>query len=108
MSSWKARLLMMLTALAMLATISAAPALADHDDDCEFFPGHGWVCEDDDDDGFHTFGLDNGDEEDVDVDIERFGDIWCIFIWEEEDDGDEELEDWACFDEDGRLLWVED
>ena len=108
MSSWKVRLLMVLTILAMLLAVSVGPAMADvdDDDDCEdvdFVSGVGFVCEDDGDDN----GDDNG--EDVDVDVERFGDIVCILVFEEEDDGDEELEDIACFDEDnGHLLWVED
>ncbi len=78
MSSWKARLLIMLTMLAMLVSVLAAPAMADHldDNDCD---DDGvieeFLCEDD-----------NGDDEDVDVD--RISPR-CFLVTVEEDDEDE-------------------
>ncbi len=100
MSSWKARLLIMLTMLAMLVSVSAAPALATHvdgvsDDDFSVFG----------DDNGDDNGINNNDDEDVDVDVDRFGPR-CALITVEEEDEDVNVFGLTEEDEDVDVFWV--
>ena len=63
MRSWKARLLVLLAAVAMLATVSG-PVMAHDLDDCIWWRGD-WYCEHDDD---HHDDDDEDDEDDHDDD----------------------------------------
>ncbi len=113
MSSWKARLLIMLTILAMLLAVSMGPAIAndgssddgfgqgigafgnDHDDD-----------DDDDDDDFNTLGFDNR-AEGFDVETDRILGTPCFIVTVEDEDGDEIEDVWLVCIIDGRWVFVE-
>ena len=85
------RTIMLLTAAALMAMMmvaSATPAVA-HD---RHHDNHVGVL----DDNHSDRDLFDNAEEDVDIERERFGDIQCILVIEE-DGNDEDLEDVFCF-----------
>jgi hypothetical protein len=114
MSSWKARLLIMLTILAMLLAVSMGPAIANDgssDDGVgQHFGASGDDHDDDDDDGDDDdddFGFDNrAQAADVDVDPILGTDCFLVTV-EEDEDGDEELDVWLVCIIDGVWVWVE-
>ncbi len=86
MRSWKARLLILLTILAMFAALGA-PAMAQHDPWLGSSTAHPWDCDDDDDDG--NCHEDDDDGEGVDY---KHG-CWIFY----DDDDEDEIDEVWCY-----------
>jgi hypothetical protein len=91
MGIWKARLMALLSMVAMLLALAAPVALADHDDEDIGFPLGADVFDDDEDE----FGDDDEEDFDGDVSIES---IDCFDEVDNDNDGliDEDVDDELC------------
>ncbi len=113
MSSWKARLLIMLTILAMLLAVSMAPAIANDGSDDGFSQNigafgndHDDDDDDDDDDDFDHLGFDNRAQA-ADVDVDPILGTPCFVVVVEDEDGDEIEDAWLVCYFDGWPVFVE-
>jgi hypothetical protein len=113
MSSWKARLLIMLTILAMLLAVSMGPAIANdgssddgvHQNFGPFGHDHDDDDDDDDDDDFNHVDVDEDDG--LEAEVDRILGTPCFIVYWPDEDGDEWDDVWLVCIIDGQWVFVE-
>ncbi len=108
MSSWKARLLVMLAILAMLLAVSMGPAIANDGSDGvgQNFGAFGHDHDDDDDDDDFNH-VDGDDDEGLEAEVDRILGTPCFIVYWPDEDGDGWDDVWLVCVIDGQWVYVE-